>query len=270
MPLGGGTSLQKKYGIVDSADHVYQDHTNYKNREYRYGDRDLVRIWADENAPTFEFLFENGVKFIDVKPELVNGGAVPRLFRAQVFSDDLNETINGNYGSGVVRPLEKSARAKGVTFLLRHKMTNIIRESPSSGRVLGITARFENKDVNIQAKRASIIATGGHTSNVEFRRMFDPQLTEDTRSPANPGASRLPTEKSSRCRLAPDCGHRNSDRGSRVGHHQDVAHRLPIRLHESEMETGKPDVFQGRRFRSHGEQFSKRHSRKPGGSEILE
>ena len=59
------------------------------------------------------------------------------MFRAQVFSDDLNETINGQNGSGVVRPLEKSARAKGVTFLLKHKLTNIIRESPSSGRVLG-------------------------------------------------------------------------------------------------------------------------------------
>jgi len=44
---------------------------------------------------------------------------------------------------------------------------------------LGITARFENKDVNIQAKRGVIITTGGHTSNVEFRRTFDPRLTEE-------------------------------------------------------------------------------------------
>jgi urocanate reductase len=178
VPLGGGTSLQKKYGIVDSADQVYKDHTDFKQRSLRYGDRDLIRMWADENAPTFEFLIENGVKFIDVKPEIA-GGTVPRMFRAQLFSDDLSETINGQNGSGVVRPLEKSARAKGVTFLLKHKLANIIRESPSSGRVLGITARFENKDVNIQAKRGVIITTGGHTSNVEFRRTFDPRLTEE-------------------------------------------------------------------------------------------
>src|SRR5438046_6724323 len=73
VPLGGGTSLQKKYGIVDSADQVYLDHTNHKNREVRYGDRDLVRMWADENVATFEFLIENGVKFVDEKPEVVNG-----------------------------------------------------------------------------------------------------------------------------------------------------------------------------------------------------
>src|SRR5258705_5369537 len=67
VPLGGGTSLQKKYGITDSADQVYRDHVDFKQRSLRYGDRDLVRAWADENAPTFEFLIENGVKFIDVK-----------------------------------------------------------------------------------------------------------------------------------------------------------------------------------------------------------
>jgi hypothetical protein len=58
-------------------------------------------------------------------------------------------------------------------------MTNINRESPTSGRVQGITASFYGKKVNIQARRGVIIATGGHSGNVEFRRMFDPRLTEE-------------------------------------------------------------------------------------------
>ena len=179
IPLGGGTSFQKKYGIEDSADLVYQDHTNFKNREFRYCDRDLVRVWSDENAPTFEFLLENGVRFNEVKPEAVNGGTVGRLAIPKLPSDDLNVTINGRPGSGLMRPLGNSAKAKGVNFLFQHKLSNIIRESPTSGRVLGITARFNNKDVNIQAKKGFIICTGGHTSNVEFRRIFDPRLTEE-------------------------------------------------------------------------------------------
>src|SRR5438105_3458550 len=44
VPLGGGTSLQKKHGITDSADQVYSDHTNHRNREFRFGDRDLIRM----------------------------------------------------------------------------------------------------------------------------------------------------------------------------------------------------------------------------------
>jgi len=177
IPLGGGHSLQKKYGIKDSADQVYLDHTNHRNPEFRFADRDLVRAWADENVATFEFLLENGVVFEDAAPTPVNGGSVPRLFVTRRFSDDLKETINGRPGSGLVRHLEARARAKGVTFLLQHKLTRILREGP--GRVVGITAKLDGKDVNVQARKGVILATGGHTSNVAFRRMFDPRLTEE-------------------------------------------------------------------------------------------
>ena len=63
--------------------------------------------------------------------------------------------------------------------------------SPSPGRVLGITAQFEGKDVNIQARRGVIIATGGHTANVEFRRMFDPRLTEEYQSAGEPWTKQM-------------------------------------------------------------------------------
>jgi urocanate reductase len=191
VPLGGGTSLQKKYNVTDSADQVYLDHTDHRNKEFRFGDRDLIRMWADENAATFEFLIENGVLFNDAPPSIVNGGTVPRLFITKPFSENLNETINGSPGSGLVRHLEASAKAKSVTFLLRHKMTRILRENPSAGRVLGITAEFEGKDVHIQAKRGVIIATGGHTANVEFRRMFDPRLTEEYQSAGEPWTKQM-------------------------------------------------------------------------------
>ena len=177
VPLGGGTRLQKKFGVVDSADQVYLDHTDFHNLELRYSDRDLVRVWADENAPTFDFLLDNGVQFEEVMPALVNGGTVPRLFRTKVYSDNLKVTINGSPGSGLVRALEKSARAKGVEILLRHSLTRIARENGS--RVQGITATIDSRPVNIEARRGFIIATGGFTSNVAFRRMFDPRLTEE-------------------------------------------------------------------------------------------
>jgi aspartate oxidase len=85
IPLGGGTRLQKKFGIADTADQVYLDHTDPDNLELRFSDRDLVRAWADENAPTFDFLLDNGVQFEEVTPTLVNGGTVPRLFRTKVY-----------------------------------------------------------------------------------------------------------------------------------------------------------------------------------------
>jgi hypothetical protein len=40
--------------------------------------------------------------------------------------------------------------------------------------------------VNIQARKGVIIATGGHTGNVNFRRTFDPRLTEEYQQACEP------------------------------------------------------------------------------------
>ena len=68
VPLGGGTSAQKKYGINDSPDIVFSDLTDWTIvqhngwPDYRYNDRAVMRAFADHCAPTFEFLLENGVQ----------------------------------------------------------------------------------------------------------------------------------------------------------------------------------------------------------------
>ena len=78
-----------------------------------------------------------------------------------------------------MRPLEVAAKKAGVQILLEHRMTSIYREGSKSGRVLGIAVENKGAKMNIRAKKAVIIATGGSTGNVNFRRMFDPRLTEE-------------------------------------------------------------------------------------------
>src|SRR6185295_6618796 len=91
-------------------------------------------------------------------------------------------------GSGLVRRLAESARKKGAEILLKHRMTRIIREQPTGGRVLGIEVKSGDRVLNVRANRGVIIATGGHTGNVEFRRMFDPRLTEEYQQACAPYA----------------------------------------------------------------------------------
>jgi hypothetical protein len=45
--------------------------------------------------------------------------------------------------------------------------------------VLGIAVDNKGNRINIRARKAVIIGTGGSTGNVNFRRMFDPRLTEE-------------------------------------------------------------------------------------------
>jgi succinate dehydrogenase/fumarate reductase flavoprotein subunit len=66
-----------------------------------------------------------------------------------------------------------------VQILLEHTFTGLIREGTFSGKVLGVTATTKGKTLRVQAKKGVILGTGGHSSNVNFRRIFDPRLTEE-------------------------------------------------------------------------------------------
>src|SRR6202162_1721057 len=179
--LGGGHALQQKAGIKDSADQIFKDWVRHDSAVARYGDRDLVRVFADENLPTFNFLIENGVEFIEkpIGPEAAS--TVPRTFVTVEWQNQYEIYAPGGdrNGSGLVRRLAQSARKKGVQILLRHEMKSIVREHAAAGKVLGITVAHPGGTLNIEARRGVIIATGGHTGNVNFRRTFDPRLTEE-------------------------------------------------------------------------------------------
>ncbi len=210
-PLGGGTSAQRKYGIEDSPDLVFRDLTDWTIvqpngwPDYRYNDRAVMRAFADHCAQTYEFLVANGADFKDIPPDNQGGhnlgNSAPRENHAVWTKGAGLESPNNRAGTGLIRPLENSARAKGIKFLLNYKMTSLIRKGSMTGRVLGITAQHTPRvlpgqatplksfrsdgnidstkpTMNIRARKAVIIATGGMTSNLNFRRMFDPRLTE--------------------------------------------------------------------------------------------
>ena len=169
VALGGGTSLQKKHGIEDSPDRMFSDLVNWP--DYRFSDRDILRAFCDWSAPTFEWLVANGVEFHDTL-DFADGGpqTVKRSQRALWTKGAGGQSPTGANGTALVRPLEARARKLGVEILLEGSLTSVIRESAFSGRVLGIMVANRGKTITIRAAKGVIIGTGGHTSNVNFRR----------------------------------------------------------------------------------------------------
>jgi FAD binding domain len=82
-------------------------------------------------------------------------------------------------GNGLMRSLEVAAKKAGVEILLEHRMTRVYRQAANFGPVLGIAADHKGAALSIRARHAVIVGTGGSTGNVNFRRMFDPRLTEE-------------------------------------------------------------------------------------------
>ncbi len=190
VQVGGGHALQKKLGIKDTPEQIYQDWVRHDHAESRFNDRELVRVFADENVSTYEFLIENGVEFIENPIRSPDASTVDRIFVTEEWhipSGVIAPHRNRN-GSGLVRRLEESARSKGAQILLKHKMTSIVRETHNAGRVIGITAANGGRTVNIQSRKGVVVCTGGHIGNVNFRRMFDPRLTEEYQQAGEPYA----------------------------------------------------------------------------------
>ena len=198
VALGGGTSLQKKYGISDSADLLFQDLTDWALVEpngapdYRYNDREVVRAFADYSAETYEWLISQGVVFVDKAPDTLGGVSIgnsaprehhpipmdwPWIHTGKASPEPFRST--GTSGPALMGPLEQSARDKGVEILFEHRLTGLHREDNHGGRITGVSVEHAGKVVNIAARNGVMLATGGSIGNVNFRRMADPRLTEE-------------------------------------------------------------------------------------------
>jgi hypothetical protein len=204
---------------------------------YRYNERELVRAWAENCPATRQFLIDNYVRFARVNGTH-GGGGLSRARGASCFlilgdktdmkagtitaedagvadpertsafapvqMTNLSRIVGANaVGNGVAlaRPLEFSAREKGVEFMLHRSFDELIREQQFSGRILGIRAHYsprQNPDtgelmqsywqngnvdeqretVNIRARQGVILASGGHAGNPQVRSMFYPAMRE--------------------------------------------------------------------------------------------
>ena len=207
---------------------------------YRYNDREQHRAWADNAPKTRQFMMDNYVRFARIDGTHQGGGVTrARAARSMMKLADKTDikagtispqdrgdpagerhtpfnpmrTIPGGPGTSVgapgwvwggfaiARPMEFSAREKGVRFMLNRHMDELIREQPFSGRVLGVRASYtprmhpetgarlesfwQNGNIEeraetiyIRARRAVIVATGGLQGNVHLRTMIDPRMVE--------------------------------------------------------------------------------------------
>ena len=130
VPLGGGTSAQKKYGIQDSPDTVFSDLTDWTIvqangwPDFRYNDREVMRAFADHCALTYEFLLESGVQFKEVPPDNQGGhnlgNSAPRENHVSLCRLD-NLRTQGYFGSGKTKtPWRKRHTALRLGLILRN------------------------------------------------------------------------------------------------------------------------------------------------------
>ncbi|MET3582619.1 succinate dehydrogenase/fumarate reductase flavoprotein subunit [Mesorhizobium robiniae] len=195
ITLGGGTAAQMAAGIVDSPDLLFRDLTDWSIVQangfpsYRYNDRELIRAFADINVTIYDFLVRHGVRWTRSTPDNVganeSGNSVQRMMHTAIMDwpsvrtglqVPASQRLTTSQGPGFIYPLEAAAKARGVKILLSHRLVSLHRTQQG---VTGVKATHQGRTVSIQARKGVVIATGGSSGNVEFRRMYDPRLTAE-------------------------------------------------------------------------------------------
>lgn len=175
-----GTPLQKKFGIEDSPERMLADMIR-SGRGLSHVN--LLKMVVEGSLPAYEFTLRHGVKYKDFVQHF-GGHSVPRTL----------QTVEST-GGGITRPLAEACAKLGVEMHLRAKMEEFVRNN--EGRVIGLTVReryvFPNEKSGVLqtygARKGVVMATGGFSRNVWFRKQQDPSLDERLDSTNHPGAT---------------------------------------------------------------------------------
>ncbi len=167
---------QKKLGIEDSADLFYEQ--TLKAGDYR-SDPAVVRVFADNANGILTWFEEMGLKWDDRVFEAW-GGLYPRGHNSGAAAA----------GRDYIRVLNTEAKKLGVKIKTNTKVLSLIRED-NKDQVLGVKAENKAGEVDTYLGKAVIIASGGFTANVPMRMKYNPRLTDNFRTTANPRGKAL-------------------------------------------------------------------------------
>ena len=160
---------QQKAGIEDSPSLMLQ---NMLEVGGNLNDVELAKIVCENSEDTVYWLEKMGVKWDENIYQTV-AGLHPR--------SHITNFVRAGYD--YVMALLSSAKKMGAKLALNTKGLELIEKD---GRVTGIRVQNPDGSISDLSAKSIILATGGFTANVQLRKQFDPRLTEEFPTTANP------------------------------------------------------------------------------------
>src|SRR5690606_34110928 len=84
---------------------------------------------------------------------------------------------DGRNGFALTTGREKAVQERNIPVLFEHRMQRIYREP--NGPVVGLEVLTPNGTINVRARKAVVLASGGATTNEQIVRAWDPRLVND-------------------------------------------------------------------------------------------
>jgi len=153
-----GTDVQKAAGIEDSTEKCFAEAMRVSG-----GDPELYGVLAERQLDTYQWLLAQGARVVSVFE--APGHSLPRIHRWE------------GHGAGLLKVLRRKAEEKGLDIRYKHRADRLVQD-PASGRIIGVRAKHEGKDVYFRASKAVILANGGFIRNKEMIAEYGPYYVE--------------------------------------------------------------------------------------------
>jgi flavocytochrome c len=176
-----GTEMQKKLGIKDSAELMYRD---MLKAGLSLNHPELVHKVTEKSNEILQWSIKYlGVHFMD-RIDIFGGHSVPRCY-----------TPVGVSGSAIIKQQVRKLEGMGIKIRTQSYFNKFIRDSEE--KIIGVLVRNNynykiaesGTDKYIGIRKGIVLATGGFSSDVNFRLTQDPRLTEEIDTTNKPFAT---------------------------------------------------------------------------------
>ena len=185
--FGGGTRVQKAAGFDDNIENML---SHVRAAAGPTSDPEKVRLYCDNSLDHFDFFCSLGVEFKDtyfadkvIFPPtddcLIFSGneeAYPFSEQSPPMPRGHKPKKEGSAGGYIIEQMISTLTELGATIQNESPVETLIRDE--SGRIVGVVALRDGREIAIKATRGVILTTGGFIMNKEMVRQYAPDLAK--------------------------------------------------------------------------------------------
>jgi succinate dehydrogenase/fumarate reductase flavoprotein subunit len=172
-----GTDVEARANVEDKPEWLYQD---MMEDSEMVAVPELIRKYVEGGREHIRWLEGLGIKFEDYFQYTSNADRIRKgVGRGHVIARSPDYPGGPHQGGlGVMVMLMRAAQKRGVSPLLEHKMTRLIR-ADQVGPVVGVEVESAGKRIHIKANCSIVLAAGGWSGNLRMGLAEDPRMTPD-------------------------------------------------------------------------------------------
>jgi succinate dehydrogenase/fumarate reductase flavoprotein subunit len=183
--FGGGTAIQRSCGFEDSVEEM---RTYVELAAGRGADPERIRLYCEHSVEHFEWLRALGVEYResyyasksthpltdDCLMYTGNEESWPFCERTRPVPRGHKPAREGEAGGYLMEAILRGGEAAGARVLGDCPVERLIRDE--RGRVVGVAALHEQREIFVQARRGVLLAAGGFISNKDMLARHAPDL----------------------------------------------------------------------------------------------